>query len=150
MSKHVREKCGNQGMETRTDGRTDGESDGRRPGQTDGHHHTIIRSVWRRAHKNSQYVKGPFSSGYFERYVHSKNDYLEPLLSVYSKSAFVCVCVLVTLPHSQQYFSLRYIYSFHIFLFRDDTEPYHKKCGYGLCLNNVLKYDITHITRVLR
>ena len=49
----------NERTETRTDGdpdgrtsRTDGESDGRRPGRTDGHHHTIIRPVWRRAYKN--------------------------------------------------------------------------------------------------
>ena len=27
-------------------------TDGRRPGRTDGHHHTIIRPVWRRAYKN--------------------------------------------------------------------------------------------------
>ena len=30
---------------------TDGRTDGRRPGRTDGHHHTIIRPVWRRAYK---------------------------------------------------------------------------------------------------
>ena len=47
MSKHVGEKCGKLW-------RTDGDPDGR----TDGHHHTIIRPVWRRAYKNQ------FSSSY--------------------------------------------------------------------------------------
>ena len=43
MSKHVGEKCGKL---WRTDGRTET--------RTDGHHHTIIRPVWRRAYKNQQ------------------------------------------------------------------------------------------------
>ena len=41
ISKHVGEKCGKL---WRTDGRTET--------RTDGHHHTIIRPVWRRAYKN--------------------------------------------------------------------------------------------------
>ena len=41
MSKDVGEKCG---ILWRTDGRTET--------RTDGHHHTIIRPVWRRAYKN--------------------------------------------------------------------------------------------------
>ena len=41
MSKHVGEKCGKL---WRTDGRTET--------RTDGHDHTIIRPVWRRAYKN--------------------------------------------------------------------------------------------------
>ena len=52
--------------ETRTDGesdgrrvgwtesRTDGDPDGRRPGRTDGHHHTIIRPVWRQAYNKNE------------------------------------------------------------------------------------------------
>ena len=40
--------------ETRTDGRTDGESDRRRTGRTDGHHHTIIRPIWRLAYKKER------------------------------------------------------------------------------------------------
>ena len=32
---------------------------------------------------NSEYIKWSFSIGYFERYVNSKSDYLELLLSVY-------------------------------------------------------------------
>ena len=41
MSKHVWEECGK---------RADGDPDGR----TDGHHHTIIRPVWRRAYKKEE------------------------------------------------------------------------------------------------
>ena len=41
ISKHVGEKCGKLWR-----------TDGRRPGRTDGHHHTLIRPVWRRAYKN--------------------------------------------------------------------------------------------------
>ena len=49
MSKHVGEKCGNGRTETgRTESRTDGWTDG----DPDGHHHTIMRPVWRRAYKN--------------------------------------------------------------------------------------------------
>ena len=46
ISKHVWEKYGK-----RADGDPDGESDGRTETRTDGHHHTIIRPVWRRAYK---------------------------------------------------------------------------------------------------
>ena len=37
----------------RTDGRTDGPRVGWTDGDPDGHHHTIIRPVWRRAYKNA-------------------------------------------------------------------------------------------------
>ena len=58
MSKHIGEKCGKW-----ADGdRTDGESDGRTDGDPDGHHHTIIRPVWRRAYKKECLNRGNFSS----------------------------------------------------------------------------------------
>ena len=48
----------------RTDGESDGRTDGRRVGRTDGdpdgHHHTMIRPVWRRA-----YNKSSISGAYF-------------------------------------------------------------------------------------
>ena len=39
--------------ETRTDGRRVGRTESRTETRTDGHHHTIIRPVWRRAYKNN-------------------------------------------------------------------------------------------------
>ena len=50
MSKHVGEKCGKLW-------RMDGWMDGRRETRTDGHHHTIIRPVWRRAYKKLTLLK---------------------------------------------------------------------------------------------
>ena len=44
-------KCGKQ-----ADGDPNGESDGRTHGDRDGHHHTIIRPVWRRAYKNEEII----------------------------------------------------------------------------------------------
>ena len=41
-----------------TDGRMDGRTDGRRP---DGHHHTIICPVWRRAYKKEEIWLGPIT-----------------------------------------------------------------------------------------
>ena len=50
----IYEKSAENGRtETRTESRTDGRTDGRRVGRTDGHHHTIIRPVWRRAYKKT-------------------------------------------------------------------------------------------------
>ena len=43
----------NMRTETRTDGRRVGRTESRTENRTDGHHHTIIRPVWRRAYKNS-------------------------------------------------------------------------------------------------
>ena len=37
----------------RTETRTESRTDGRTKTRTDGHHHTIIRPVWRRAYKNT-------------------------------------------------------------------------------------------------
>ena len=42
----------------RRPGRTDGRRVGRTDGDPDGHHHTIIRPVWRRAYKNEDDKKG--------------------------------------------------------------------------------------------
>ena len=55
MSKRVGEKCGKRAdgrRPGRTDGRMDGRTESRTDGDPDGHHHTIIRPVWRRAYKN--------------------------------------------------------------------------------------------------
>ena len=58
MTKHVREKCGKRPdgdpdvrRVGRTDGRRVGWTESRTDGDPDGHHHTIIRPVWRRAYK---------------------------------------------------------------------------------------------------
>ena len=45
--------CRRKVQKTVTDGRTDGRTETR----TDGHHHTIIRPVWRRAYKNTNLVE---------------------------------------------------------------------------------------------
>ena len=56
MSKHVGEKCGKLW-------RTDGRRPGRTETRTDGHHHTIIRPVWRRAYKNHGMMRKASSQG---------------------------------------------------------------------------------------
>ena len=58
MSKHVGEKCGKWADGDRTDGESDGRTENPE-GDPDGHHHTIIRPVWRRAYKNADFHREP-------------------------------------------------------------------------------------------
>ena len=52
--------CRRKVRKTVTDRRTETRTDGWMDGRTDGHHHTIIRPVWRRAYKNRPHEFKPW------------------------------------------------------------------------------------------